>query len=349
MAHITLLFSVIVSALKRKRTLLIAFIILTLLAILRYDFGNDYASYRIAFDKIHMGWSSPFEDQILFNFLNAITPNFYLFIAITSVLTIYPVYKLLSLCVEEKYAWIGVLVYCINPYLFLMSLSAIRQSVATGMFIVACYFGYKRKPIPYLIIVLLASLVHASAIILLPFYFIANDRKMGKVQVLIIITVFLILLVSGDVFNDLMEKFIEMFDNTQYEHYVEEGDSNSLRATLLSSIFFVYVAINVPRLKGAALASSKLYLIGCICSVLAFRLSMLTRVQMYFDIFSIVSIPLIIKSNLSNEHKPLWIIINRYVFPILIFTIYVLRYYSFFTNPLWEAFTEYHTILEVLL
>ena len=42
-------------------------------------------------------------------------------------------------------------------------------------------------------------------------------------------------------------------------------------------------------------------------------------------------------------------IINLYIFPSALLVIYIARYYSFFTNPMWSSFATYHTIFEALL
>ena len=74
---------------------------------------------------------------------------------------------------------------------------------------------------------------------------------------------------------------------------------------------------------------------------------------MYFDIFSVAAIPAILRTDLTrgvirvdraNVAATLWNILNRFALPTLVFTVYVLRYYSFFTNPSWSAFFEYQSV-----
>lgn len=333
---------------NKKLFIMISCSILLIFASVRYGYGNDYFSYFQSFQNIHNNCSNEFRNQIIFYQLNRIIPNFYILIIIASILTIIPVYRLILRWVDVEVMGIAVFVYCINPYLYLMSLSSIRQALATSFFIFAVFFSYRRKPIAYVGSIIVASLFHASAIILLPFYFIANERKFRKRYMYVIILVVLILLFGGNTLNKTIELVLDFFDNVNYNYYYETAISNSLRATLLSTIFFIYVAINLPYLEGTTLAVSKLYLIGCIFSILSFRLSMFTRIQMYFDIFSVVSLPMIIKYNFCHRENKFRFLINGYVFPALIFIIYILRYYSFFTNSLWEPFFHYHTILEVI-
>jgi len=183
----------------------------------------------------------------------------------------------------------------------------------------------------------------------LPFYFIANGRKVSIRAVIVLACLYLVFFFSAPLLDNVAQFVLDFFDNKQYNYYYEQGTTNSVRATILSSFFLIYVLINLPRLEGATLMCSKLYLIGCFFSVLAFRLSMFTRLQMYFDIFSLVALPMILLENIKLKEKTLYTLVAKYALPILIFTVYFLRYYSFFTNPLWEPFHHYETIFGNLI
>lgn len=350
MVHLTLLFSSVIAAIQKNKKFWfgLAFTVLIIFAALRYDFGNDYGGYLRGYTEIRAG-SSLYASEPMFPFLVRLCPSFYIFIAVTSVFTIIPVYFLIKKYVVDNYKGLAVLIYCINPYLFLMSLSAIRQMLALSFFIIAVHFSLKHRLLPYLVFVALAAMCHISAIILVPFYMVANDKKVSRTQIITVIVFLLIIIFSANLFDSLLQYGLDFFDNPNYEYYTTLG-SNTIRATLLSAIYLIYIAINIPRVSGTTLAFSKLAIIGYMFSILAFRFSMLTRLQMYFDIFSIIAIPMIMYQNntsLRNDGK-LFYLLNKYIFPMLIFTIYILRYYSFFTNPLWESFREYHTILSVI-
>lgn len=346
MVHFVMYFTPIIASIKKYRRfwLLISFWILFTFAAIRYNFGNDYRGYYYNYTIIHSG-GKPYTSEPIFLFLIKLCPNFYTFIAVTSIITVIPVYYLIKHYVDIRYCWLSVLIYCINPYLFLMSLSAIRQTLALSFFIIAVHYSLRHKLIPYLIFVALAAMCHITAIVLLPFYIIANDRKVSRTQVVALMVCLAILTLSKDLFSFLLRYGLNLFDNPNYKYYATFG-GNTLRATLLSSVYLVYIAMNIPRLSGTTLAFSKLSVIGYVFSILAFQISMFTRLQIYFDVFSIISIPMIMEHNniTFKSGSKIYYIINKYALPMLIFTIYILRYYSFFTNPLWEHFRVYHTI-----
>lgn len=350
MVHVTLLVSSVIASIQKNKKLClkIAFGILIFFSAIRYDFGNDYFSYYRSFAAIMSGHLQ-FENEPMFTLLVKLFRNYYIFIAATSILTIIPIYFLIKNYVADNYKGLAVLIYCINPYLFLISLSSIRQMLALSFFIIALHFSKEHKIIPYLIFIILATMCHISAIILLPFYLIANDKKVNRIQLIVVVLILLILLFGNDAFERLLRYGLDFFDNINYNYYSTRG-GNTLRATLLSAIWFIYIAMNINKLSGNTLMFTKLSLVGYIFSILAYKVSMFARISMYFEIFSIISIPMIMYQNNTSLRKSgkLFYIVNKYILPSLIFTIYILRYYSFFTNPLWESFREYHTILSVI-
>ena len=183
-------------------------------------------------------------------------------------------------------------------------------------------------------------------------YFFISERRVSK-KYLFAFCGILLFFLTTDSFLLLIESIVSKFDDGNYILYAQSGSTNSLRATLLTSISLIYTLLNMEDLEGKYLVYSKLYLFSSALAVIAIRLSPITRIQMYFDIFSIVALPLMFKHNLekgkveidrNNIGKTLLEILKRYVLPTLIVIIYLLRYYSFFTNPTWTSFGTYQTI-----
>lgn len=348
MVHVIFFFSTLLSALSSrygKQILLFTFFILFIFAAIRYGYGNDYFAYKEGFNSIHAGYHVIFEP--LYVQINKLCPSFEFVVIISSICSILPAYYLINRYVCKKYQWISIFIFVFNPYIFLVGLSAIRQTMALSLFILAINFSKNKRILPYIICIILACLIHTSAIILLPFYFLANKKHIDKRWIFIVLLGLLFMIVYGkDIVNSILQSFAGEL-SLNYSYYLFEEESNSLRSIILTSITLIYIAINIPHLEGSTLMFSKLYFIGCIFGILAYHVSMLTRLQMYFDIFSIVSIPMIMCHNntqrtLKNE---VGLLVNKYFLPVLIFVVYGLRYYSFFTNPLWESFYVYHTIL----
>lgn len=316
---------------------------LFLFAALRYGFGNDYFSYLRCYLEIRKMGENPFAGEVLFTALNRIMPDFYWLIALSSLAFVAAVCLLIRSAVPEEWMGLSVALLLINPYLFLMNLSAIRQSLALVCFLCAVPFARQRKPVPYCLLILTACGFHNSSVILLPVYFIANGKPVSRPATVMIAIGTVALLVVGHYLHKTLSSSLALLQMTRYQHVLSEGMHNSLRATLLSAVTFVYLLWNMPRLRGKTLVYAKLWLTGSALSVLAFRMSMLTRLEMYFDIFSIVALPRMLARPRKDGAVPE--MINSYLFPAAILLILLLRYYSFFTNPMWQSFFTYRTIL----
>lgn len=344
MVHITLLVSTLLSFIRHhKRSLItVSFVLLFVFSALRYGFGNDYFSYLNIFNTIKItGWHSYLSSNPLFILLNKYSPNFQVFIAITSFIFLFAVYMLIIRNVDAKYHIFAVGLFLLNPYLFLMQLSSIRQSLAVAMFILAVFFAIKRKPVYYVAVIILASLFHTSAILLLPFYFLINDKKPTRVFLIVFVVIVALLTLSPVSYDWFIGLFEEFLMKNRYDRYLT-GSGNSLNATLVALMYFLYGLININKLEGKSVAFGKLYLLSSAVSVLAYRISLFVRIGIYFDIFSIVAVPLIIAANVKKEKDGLLRAFNIYIIPALIFGTLLIKYYNFFfVDTTWIGFQTY--------
>ncbi len=325
----------------------LSFVVLFLFAALRYDFGNDYMTYYEQFQAYKLTGESSFDKETLYIFLNRVFPDFFLMIAFMSLLFVYSIWRLVKDHMQAEYIWTSLAILLINPYIFLMDLSAIRQTMALILFMCSVNYAQKKKIIPYSICIIMAAMFHKTAIVLLPVYFWANDQQVSRKRCIAICFSILFLLLSPDVLMSLLEKAVSYFDSANYKYHLAQEMTNSLRSVLLTGITLIYIIIKLPYLKGKTLVYTKLWGVGIAFNVLAYRLAMLTRLEMYFSIFSIVAFPLMVMDSWRTitQHSRLYNFLCQWVFPGIIIVVYLLRYYSFFTNPMWEPFFEYKTIL----
>lgn len=323
---------------KRVPFYWMTFWILLLFLAVRYDYGNDYADYQYIHEVVNRGMNAWGSSDVLFRYLNIISPNFYVMIALISILYIYAISFLLKHNLFLKQYWLAIFILLFNPYLFLIHLSGLRQTLAICFFIFAVHFAVKRKIWPYLFFVVISIGFHQSAIILLPVYFLLSQKKI-KQRTMISILAVLALMIFTPLFDLVLTRILYYFP--RYHHYVEEGIQNSLRTTLLSSFFFFLMLFNINKLEGKEMVYGKLGLYSTIISLLTIKLSMISRIGMYFDIFLIVAIPLVIY-RLKNTA-------SKQILCIMVIGIYVLRYYSFFQDPLWSAYYgTYKTLMDAI-
>lgn len=343
----------------RNRTYLcwLSFLVLFLFSALRYDFGNDYMSYYNNFVAIKHGNWSAYGSQYVFTLINYLSPSFPFLVAVTSFLFLWAVYRLLKDHLPPEHIWLGLFVFLFSPYIFLMNLSAMRQCLAMLLFMLAIPRAASMSTkgfVRYAALILLASFIHKSAILLLPVYFFANNKSIKRLHMGLIFAATALLLLSENLFPTLVSSVLSIFDDKNYVDYFAFGAKNSLRSILLSLIPVAYLLLNASRVPERNLVYTKLSVASYLLSILAFQNNVLIRMRMYFEIFSVVAVPMTyfaVKELLPEEKEPLgagrrfFLIINRYALPALVFLIYLLKYYNFFQEPVWEPFLTYKTIL----
>lgn len=325
----------------------ISYILLFVFSALRYNFGNDYSSYQRYFNEVMMGVQDLEIEEFGFFLFNKIFPSYYLMIAVISGIFLYTLYKLTIQYLDvEEYKY-SLLVFIIDPYSFLMSLSMIRQSLAIELFIIGLYFAKNKRYLLYIFLCIIAMSVHTSAIVLLPVLLIANDKKDFLTNPKWMIPIVVVLFIFSDTFlTPIIEWALMKFDDPNYYYYYETIETNTIRATILSSVPLIYIVINIGKLEKEKLMYSKLSLFAYFSDLFAFKYAMVGRIGAYFTFFKLIALPAVFVYNYHNC-KGIDRIVNVWIFPSLIIVIYLLRLYAFFTNPMWQNFTVYRTILEL--
>ncbi len=363
MVHMIFASAVMISALsikrngKKTRLYFVGFLIVFLFAALRYGYGNDYFVYLAAHTKIQSGGGSYFKNELLFTCLNKLIPNFYLLVALTSFVFVFTVYRLMKNNLSADMMAPALFVFLFSPYIFLVNLSSIRQCLAMNIFIFAVEYARKHKFWSYVILIFVAALVHRSAALMLPIYFIADERLIRPHHKWLILGATSLLLFCDGVFDTIMRFMLELMNNKNYSYYYSDGIGNSVPSVIAAAVILVYLLINSGKVRGGANVYLKLCIIGYMLSVLAFRSNTIIRLRMYFEIFSVVAIPTLIKINLENglvlraksKGALFCKAFNRFVMPIFIFAVYIVKYINFFRDPTWSMFFDYHTVLEVFL
>lgn len=314
----------------------LSFLILLVFLSLRYNYGNDYDAYEGIYINIKDGLNAWGSSDVGFKFLNQVSPSFQFFIIIHSILYIYSVFVLFNTFLNQNNLIFGMIIWLLNPYFFLIHLSSIRQTMSMSVFILSVVFLINGKRITSVFMAFLSMIFHKSSLLVLPFVFILNKKKNKKLWVDSLLIVTIILLITP-LFNVVIDFMLPYFPSHYESAYLSENLGNSLISVIMSFVIYFIILINYKKLEGNEIILGKLSLIGASISVLTYKIAMLSRFQSYFDVFFIVLFPLIIEKQ-NTKFKKILII-------TLVIGIYALRYYSFFTNPLWiEGYSKYRTI-----
>ena len=284
----------------------LGFVLVTILGVIHYDFGNDYMSYYSVYESIK---DVPFDFELIMSgdlyrepgwvFLNYLfkpVGGFFMLVAVLSIIQNVIIYNFIKNEVSVKWYPLAVFVYLYTTSYFLLSFTMLRQWFVACVFLWSWSLIKQRKWIVSLVILYLCSLVHSSAIILLPFAFWGFlPLRKSKVYAVLFVVLIIALWFSGGWVESLLEKTMTITETeSYYERYdVERNTFTFGLGVILQFIplfvgeFFLYNAENYPKEQKLLVAIS---LLGFAITPLNQVMPMIGRLGIYFGIFSIASL-----------------------------------------------------------
>lgn len=268
------------------------YIAITLFSVLRYDTGWDYMSYydtvlewggnSFSMERYSIIWQWMFETAQRLNM-----PH--LAIALPGFLTITCVYFAVSKILGSKQAVCDSLtIYALWPFFYLGTFSTIRQSLAISIALVILYCAMNRKWIWFVILILVNTLIHTSAIVCV-FYgvFFLKDFRLRIGQMVLILIIAIAAMVSIDyVISNITILQV-------YAGYTESTDSFGEKLSLLLGILLI-PTLMVREKKGINRGMADLCIIALVLTItIVFLLSksVILRVADYYVILLIFIAP----------------------------------------------------------
>lgn len=322
----------------------ISFILIFFFLALRYNFGNDYRSYLEGFLEINnyssfdaFGEKVHFEPGWVF-LVRFFSPfGFFAMTAFLAAFNCFVYYNFIKKHVPIEYYWLAVFLYVFNPDIMLLHSTAMRQSVAIGIFILSLDYLYEKDAIRYFICIFIASLFHGSALILVPVFILGFfNWKIDKVWGIAAFSLFISLFFIGESLQEEINGFI----NLHFEKYsIYQGGNKigtGLGVLFLTTLMAFVLFYDQYQLKKDSLLF-KIAIFGFIFIPLGLIIMMIVRVGMYFQPVFIVVYPLIIFSIKKDWFK------LSFSFFLIFFTLFT--FYQFFESEIWkDAFGTYQTI-----
>lgn len=195
--------------------------------------------------------------------------------------------------------------YLFSIFLFVASttfswlFNGIRQFLAAAILFGFYYLLTEKRPILFIGLVLVCSLIHTSAIIMLPAVFLVNCKPFGRTMILFIIGILSISFLVGP----LLETMDVMLQNSAYhgnlDQFAEDDGAHPLRVLLESIPAFLAF---FKRKRIAAIDNRFINLCINMSTVSAglFFIAMLTsgimmgRLPIYFSLYNFILIPYMI-------------------------------------------------------
>ena len=188
-------------------------------------------------------------------------------------------------------AIIAFVIYSVLFYSF-FSITGIRQTIATA----ATLFGYelikRKKLIPFLIVIILASTIHKSVLIFIPFYFITrikNPKYLYRI-VLVLFPLFMI-------FKNNMGNYLKVLGGyEEYDQFKDAGTYTFTAMFLLISIVALWRIKMIIKNNQNAQHYYNAFALALLFIPLTWINPNAMRIVQYFSIFMLLFIPEIIHS-----------------------------------------------------
>lgn len=278
---------------------------------------GDTGAYMKMFQEIPSGlrnipsYMNTVEKDKGFYFLSAVIKNlisdnvnvYFIILALIQVALLIKVYRKYS----SNYIVTFFLFVASTDYISWM-FNGIRQFTAVTITFFAFEYILKKKYVPAVLIVLFAALFHGSALLVLPFIFIAQGQAWNKKTILFIIAVIVAVMFIGE-FTDILDTLLA---ETQYKNVVSDwqefqDDGTNIIRVLVYAIPSILSLVGLRFIKYADDPVVNLCTNMSIASVGFYVVSMFTsgifigRLPIYFSLYSYILLPWEIEHMFSEK------------------------------------------------
>ncbi len=196
---------------------------------------------------------------------------------------------------------------CLSYYYF--SMTGLRQTLAMGV----CFFAYdyalRKRPIPFVLLVYLASLFHSSALIFLPFYLTKNLRIDLRQWVIVLLSLAVAVLFP-DFINTVVE---ELAWNENLSSYAEVKTGLSIFGFLIQFCImaFCYYLTRFDRKNDSRRRPwFAAMLAGLVIQAFVINIDNIFRMSMYYSIYGAFAVPEAIKIQPMKNKRILFLAVS---------------------------------------
>lgn len=280
---------------KNSRLVIImSFLVLLFISSFRGDFTSDYKNYRDLFSyysnfTIYQVLVNPKlrSQELAYVLLNILTyemgGSYVVFVSVISFLTLLFFYK--GFWHDSDNVWLSIVMFVsIGSYYTSFNIS--RQILAVSVTFSGAKYLYDRKLTKYFITILLASLFHRTALILIPFYFILNmELNWKSVTIVALCTIGIVL--ALDKILDLVRLYIySAYRNDYYGMTGFKVTNIVLPAVVAILSLLLHKKVSQTDKMDKVWINATVYYV--VFSLLGLKVMMLQRFAEYFMPFSIL-------------------------------------------------------------
>lgn len=348
------LLSVLDSKKILKNGLLYGFILVTIIAAIRYDYGNDYRNYMRIFatankypiDQLEQ-LDSTFKDVGAVVIYRIFYPlGFFSFVGFASGFNGWVFYKFITQNLRRNEYWLGFFIYLFQFDIYCLPMSMIRQGIAIALCVLAFQFLVKKQNWKSILILLIAISIHKSSVIFAPVLLLKMiPVKSGKTIVLLLLLMCVLCFSSSFIIAYLFENVLNIPALQFYFGQYGNAVATELRFIRKFVIFFPFIFALIYLWHSEFKSKSALLVVVSTIGVLTLPFSeiipLMSRLAYYFNVFVICGFPISLRI-IRNK------IIKYGVISIFLVFLSSL-YYSVFTESVYTvAFENYNTIFSLL-
>ena len=334
---------------RLKYILPFCFLLLTFFFSIRYDYGLDYHNYLDAFvsgKASARGAGDQEVDAFFYTFLHFFG-KFYIFIIVHTIIVFSALYYLTKKYCDNRYYILFFFLLLTQNGLIFNMISALRSTLAAVVLWLALDFFYinKKRWIPYVLLVVFASLFHTSVILFL--FLPLVDFLVLKIKPR---TLFFIIAASSIIpmffANTIIDTAVSNVDAFQiYEDYTQSDFTSNLTGVLIRALWLFPTFFIIKHSEEFKNKNQGLYVISILfITIYIINMDWQDRFSTYLKIFWVFAFS-IIAPKLNPSQKIIALV------PLV--TAVLFSFYQFVTSMYIEyMFSEgnylyFHTIFEV--
>lgn len=263
------------------------------------NFGSDtigYVSRYISLTYVSLSelWTNVLsqtgKDPFFYLFAKLISltgANYQIWLAVMAGIFCLSISKLINNYSNEAYMSYVAL---ISLGYFYFSLTGLRQTMALAMIVLSYKYLIDRKLLPFVVLVLIGSLFHSSALIFLIAYPLAymnvGWKQISGIAISLILSYF-----YKDIII-LLLKYFNMAD--KYEYYLTHGTSLTISGFVIQLAIYLFCLFYKKDVLKSDLSNLSLYnllFLGLVLQSFSAVIAEFFRISMYFSLFGIILIP----------------------------------------------------------
>ncbi|WP_347548662.1 EpsG family protein [Pseudalkalibacillus hwajinpoensis] len=190
--------------------------------------------------------------------------------------------------------------------LFLVSMNGIRQALAGAIAFTATKYLIEGDFIKYSLIVVLASFIHQSALILLPIYFVVRFKPWSKATIALLI-LSIIIVMGFEKFSSILFSAIE---DTQYGRYddFDEGGASSLRVVVMAApLILAYLGrVKLKKLFPKSDVIVNMTLLSVVFMIVSTQSWIFARFSIYFGLYQLILISWVVDLFKQRDQKMIY-------------------------------------------